>query len=166
MIRHATVFWVAVAGLFLTALTVVGSEVRDRDFALATLQSAIVKEQTRIHVLNAERAYLASPERIAVRAERDLDMALAAPAQVVDIASLPVWTPAPELQIEPERTRPLLLSAYELPLDDGADTAAGATGGFLAGERAAQFPTLTRPGMAGMLRDASWTGLALERESE
>jgi len=113
MIRHATVFWVAVAGLFLTALTVVGSEVRTRDQQLAELHAAIAREQERIHVLRAERAYLASPEHIAERATNELGLAEFDADRIVAFADLPAYVPAPELEIDPNGPSELLLSATE-----------------------------------------------------
>ncbi len=113
MIRHATMFWVAVAGLFLTALTVVASEVRTRDHALNELHAAIAREQERIHVLKAERAYLASPERIAERARKELGFVEIGADRIMTIADLPTWAPMPELDIEPSEVRPLLLSALD-----------------------------------------------------
>lgn len=110
MIRHATIFWVAVAGMFLTALTIVGSEVRDRDHALAELHAAIGEEQERIHVLRAERAYLSSPDRIAARAEQELGLAEIGADRIRTIASLPRYVPAPDLELQPEDSAPLLLS--------------------------------------------------------
>ncbi len=113
MIRHATIFWVAIAGLFLTALTVVGSEVRTRDRQLAELHAAIGREHERIHVLKAERAYLASPERIAKRAARELGLVEFDASRILTIADLPNYQPVPDMEIRPEHTRPLLLSAQE-----------------------------------------------------
>lgn len=112
MIRHAAIFWVAVAGLFLSALTVVGSEVRQRDRQLAELQDAIAREQETIHVLKAERAYLASPERIAERATEELGLVEFDAARVLTLADLPTYVPTPKFEIRPDRTRPLLLSSY------------------------------------------------------
>ena len=114
MIRHATFFWVAIAGLFLAALTVVGSEVRGRDQTLAELQFAIQREQEKIHVMKAERAYLASPERIAARAEKELGLIEFKASHIRDIASLPRWTPMPKLELQPNTTAPLLLSALDI----------------------------------------------------
>ncbi|MGZ0188001.1 MAG: cell division protein FtsL [Alphaproteobacteria bacterium] len=126
MIRHATVFWVAIAGLFLSALTVVGSEVRGRDQTLAELQSAIQREQEKIHVLKAERAYLASPERIAARAATELGLIEFKATHIREIASLPRWAPMPELELPPQTTMPLLLSALDIEASDYGGLAAAA----------------------------------------
>ena len=161
MIRHATVFWVAIAGLFLAALTVVGSEVRERDQALAQLHRAIQTEQERIHVLKAERAYLSSPERVAVRAREELKFVDMEPEKVVAMTDLPHWVPAPELEIDPDRAAPLLLSSFGLGLDlvgSGRDIRPNSanSAGFAA------FPALKRPASDSLLSQAAFLVIAEE----
>jgi hypothetical protein len=124
MIRQATVFWVAIAGLLLTALAVAGSEVRGRDQVLAELQSAIQREQEKIHVLKAERAYLASPERIVTRAQTELGLIEFNASHIREIASLPGWAPLPKLELQPKTTLPLLLSALDIEASDHGGLAA------------------------------------------
>ncbi len=144
MIRHAAIFWVAVAGLFLSGLTIVGSEVRSRDHALAELHDAIERERETIHVLRAERAYLSSPDRIAERAKQELHLVELKGDRFRDIASLPRWIPSPDLEIAPAETRPLLLSSF-----DGE----GAPGGDLID--AAVFSPLTGLDIAGLAAQMS-----------
>lgn len=126
MIRHATIFWVAVAGLFLSALTVVGSEVRDRRDHLVQINKAIAWENERIHVLKAERAYLASPERIAARAEAELGLVEFDAARVVTIADLPDYEPEPAIKVGPDGARPLLLSSLDISIETESPIASAA----------------------------------------
>ncbi len=126
MIRHATIFWVAVAGLFLSALTVVGSEVRDRRDALVQINKAIAWEHERIHVLKAERAYLASPERIAARAEAELGLVEFEAARVLTIADLPDYEAEPAIKVGPEGARPLLLSRLDIAIETDSPIASAA----------------------------------------
>lgn len=147
MIQHATIFWVAVAGLFLTALTVVGSEVRDRDQRLVELQSAIERELETIHVLKAERAYLSRPEHVAERAREELGFEEFEASRIIRFADLPRWTPTPKLEIRPEGIPPLLLSSAE-----GLDGDFGAVAHDLA-------PVLStvRLETARILHETAWT---------
>lgn len=112
MNHRASIFWAAIAGLFLTALTMVGSEVRMRNQRLAEIHAAIESEREAIHVLKAERAYLASAERIGLRAERDLGLKELTAAHIVSLKDLPVYAPTPRFELAPQKTPPLLLSGY------------------------------------------------------
>ena len=112
MTHRASIFWAAIAGLFLTALTIVGSEVRLRDQQLAEIHAAIERERESIHVLKAERAYLANAERIGLRASRDLGMREMAAQHVVSLSDLPMYAPRPKFELGPEQAPPLLLSGY------------------------------------------------------
>lgn len=158
MIRHATVFWVAIAGLFLTALTVVGNEVRDRDQDLAQLHAAIAREQETIHVLRAERAYLASPERIAGLAADALGLLEFDAARVTTIADLPRFHRVPDLELSPERTRPLLLSSAQPP--------ASPTASFGQTFIPAAFLAPAGRESAGLLHETAIMTIALERAAE
>lgn len=111
MIRHAAIFWVAIAGLFLTALTVVGSEVKERHLRLAQLHAAMAVERENIHVLKAERAYLASPERIAKLAGDELGLVEFDTGRVATFAALPRYQRTPRMELAPDSTAPLLLSS-------------------------------------------------------
>lgn len=153
MIRHATIFWVAVAGLFLSALTVVGSEVRTRDQQLAELQDAIGREREKIHVLKAERAYLASPERIAERAAAELGLVELDATRILAIADLPIYIPTPKMEIRPERTHPLLMSAFQNEPESG---------GLV---RAAFLPP-PRLESADVLQQTAWVLIEVEQASE
>lgn len=156
MIRSATMFWVAIAGLFLSALTVVGSEVRERDQALAEIHRAIAREHETIHVLKAERAYLASPERIAALAAKELGLTEFDADRVVTIAAIPAYHETPVFEFEPERLRPLVLSA----LTGDADAPAP--------QRLIQAAFLPPTGRddARILHETAWTMNALERQGE
>ena len=112
MNHRASIFWAAIAGLFLTGLTMVGSEVRLRDQRLAEIHAAIERERESIHVLKAERAYLASSERIGLRATRDLGLKELTAGHVVSLADLPMYAPTPRFELQPEQALPLLLSGY------------------------------------------------------
>lgn len=144
MIRHATIFWVAIAGLFLTALTIVGSEVKERHLELRELNAAIAREYETIHVLKAERAYLSSPERVAALAESALGLIEFEADRIVRIADLPRHHRTPELELAPDRTRPLLLSS-------AAPSEADRDDGF----RAAAFLPFARPETAGLLHETA-----------
>jgi len=154
MIRHATIFWVAIAGLFLAALTVVGSEVRHRDLQLAELRAAIAREQERIHVLKAERAYLASPARIAERAQRELGLSEFDASRMLAIVDLPNYVPTPDLELTPDAPSPLLLSALK-----GEE----ATENNLT---AAAFLPPPRLESADLLHQTAWSMRGSERQTE
>jgi len=156
MIRNATMFWVAIAGLFLSALTVVGSEVRERDLALAEIHQAIAQEHETIHVLKAERAYLASPERIAALAAKELGLTEFDADRVVTIAEIPAYHATPELDFQPERLRPLVLSALTGDVNAPAP------------RTLVQAAFLPSSGLdkARILHETAWTMNALERQGE
>ena len=126
MIRHATIFWVAVGALFLSGLTIVGHEVRDRDQTLRELHSAIDKEREKIHVLKAEKAYLSSSEVIARRAELELGMSEFTADRIVKISDLPQHVPEPEFAFTPPDISSPLLStlAPTIELEEGSVSAA------------------------------------------
>lgn len=144
MIRHATIFWVAIAGLFLTALTIVGSEVKERHLELRELNAAIAREHETIHVLKAERAYLASPERVATLAETALGLVEFDAGRIIRIADLPRHHRTPELELAPDRTQPLLLSSAIPSEADRSD-----------GFAPAAFLPSARPESAGLLHETA-----------
>lgn len=156
MIRHATMFWVIIAGLFLSALTVVGSEVREQDRALSEIHRAIAQEHETIHVLHAERAYLASPERIAALASKELGMTEFDASRIVAIADIPNYLPTPDLEIEPDQVRPLMLSSLTGDVDARAPFGLG---------QAAFLPS-ARLDAARVLHETAWSMSALERKGE
>lgn len=156
MIRHATMFWVVIAGLFLSALTVVGSEVRDQDRTLSEIHRAIAKEHETIHVLHAERAYLASPERIAALASKELGMTEFDAKRVIAIADIPNYYPTPDLEIEPEEVRPLMLSSLT------GDPDALAPGAL----SLAAFLPSARLDAARVLHETAWSMAVSERKGE
>ncbi len=159
MNHRASIFWAAIAGLFLTALTMVGSEVRLRDQRLAEIHAAIERERESIHVLKAERAYLASAERIGLRATRDLGLKELTAGHVVSLADLPLYAPTPRFELQPNQAPSLLLSGYVVSAPDlsrprgiGDLINENEAGGLIA----AAFLPPPRLESASTMRDTAW----------
>lgn len=154
MTHRVSIFWAAIAGLFLTALTMVGSEVRLRDQRLAEIHAGIERERESIHVLKAERAYLASAERIGLRATRDLGLKEFSAKHIVSLADLPLYAPTPEMKLQPARKAPLLLSGYMLSVPDVADS--GSSINEAGGLIAAAFLPPPQLETASSIEDTAW----------
>jgi len=77
-----------VFGLFQIKLAV-----QDLEGRLATLDRALLKSETAIHVLRAEWAYLNRPKRLARLAARHLDLAPLAAGQIIATERMPASRP-------------------------------------------------------------------------
>jgi cell division protein FtsL len=88
---RATLFWSFLAALVGFGLFHVKYQVQTLEDRLAKLNRDIVREQSQIHVLRGEWAYLNRPERIEELANRHLALAPPKPAtQIGSIADLPM----------------------------------------------------------------------------
>jgi cell division protein FtsL len=90
MIGRTTLLWLALATLVVFGLFHVKYQVAMLEEELGRLNAATLREQTQIHVLEAEWSYLNRPSRLEELAERYLDLKPLAPHQLTAISALPI----------------------------------------------------------------------------
>ena len=97
---RATVIWVLLVLLAGGVLLTMKQRVGDLEDELLALDERLVARREAIHVLEAEWSYLTRPARLAVLAERHLDLAPVRPEQFITPDMLPGGRPA-QLALEP-----------------------------------------------------------------
>jgi cell division protein FtsL len=90
MMRPALLLWIGLSAIVLIALLLVNYQVKSLENELAALERQALAQQEEIHVLNAEWSFLNRPGRLARLAERHLDLAPVAPAQMIKFAAEPL----------------------------------------------------------------------------
>lgn len=90
MIRPALILWIGLPAIVTIALLLVSYQVKRLEYELAALEREALAQQEEIHVLNAEWSFLNRPERLARLAERHLELAPVAPAQLINFAYEPL----------------------------------------------------------------------------
>lgn len=90
MIGRTTLLWLALAALVGFGLFHVKYQVAALEEELTRLNAATLREQTQIHVLEAEWSYLNRPARLEELAERHLALRPLDPAQLGTVAALPL----------------------------------------------------------------------------
>lgn len=88
MIRHSTLLFVLLAIGVGLSLFVVKVQVQDLEEQLTSLNRTLVKDQQKIHVLQAEWSHLNEPARLRDLAERYLDVGPVESHQIVTPAGL------------------------------------------------------------------------------
>jgi cell division protein FtsL len=103
MIGRTTLLWLALAALVGFGLFHVKYQVMALEESLSRLNTATLREQNQIHVLEAEWSYLNRPSRLEELSERYLELKPIAPSQLATVASLPKRKTDEEILADPSR---------------------------------------------------------------
>lgn len=117
MIGRTTLLWLALAMLVVFGLFHVKYQVAALEEELVRLNAATLREQSQIHVLEAEWSYLNRPSRLEELAERHLALKPLATQQLTAIATLPVRPARNETLLNDPATVAKVLPLRKPPLE-------------------------------------------------